>query len=99
MADGLKGDALNKEIEQNAKGESEALTKAQIIERLTASFAEVRKTMTEASAGSLQREIDFWGRPTTTRGVYGALDTHIAEHMGQLIAYCRVNGIVPPWSK
>jgi hypothetical protein len=26
------------------------------------------------------------------------IDTHIAEHMGQAIAYARVNAIVPPWS-
>jgi uncharacterized damage-inducible protein DinB len=24
---------------------------------------------------------------------------HDNEHMGQLIAYARMNGIVPPWSK
>jgi uncharacterized damage-inducible protein DinB len=95
IADDLKGEALNKEIEANAKAESEPLTKAQVIEKLTASFAEVRKTMTDVSAGSLQREIDFFGRKTTARGIYTILDTHVSEHLGQLIAYCRVNGIAP----
>jgi uncharacterized damage-inducible protein DinB len=23
---------------------------------------------------------------------------HMGEHLGQLIAYARVNGIVPPWT-
>jgi len=23
---------------------------------------------------------------------------HIAEHLGQMIAYARMNGVVPPWS-
>jgi hypothetical protein len=25
--------------------------------------------------------------------------THLHEHLGQLIAYARMNGIKPPWSK
>ena len=99
VADGVKREQINKEIEQNAKGESEPLTKAQVVEKLTQSFADVRKAMTEATTGSLQREVDFFGRKATTRGLFTEIDTHIAEHMGQLIAYCRMNGIVPPWSK
>ena len=35
----------------------------------------------------------------TRRGVLTQIDTHMAEHLGQLIAYSRVNGIVPPWSQ
>jgi len=27
------------------------------------------------------------------------LETHMAEHLGQAIAYSRMNGIVPPWSQ
>jgi uncharacterized damage-inducible protein DinB len=43
--------------------------------------------------------VDFFGTKTTARGLLTYVDTHIAEHMGQLVAYCRMNGIVPPWSK
>jgi hypothetical protein len=25
--------------------------------------------------------------------------THLHEHLGQLIAYARMNNVVPPWSK
>jgi hypothetical protein len=32
-------------------------------------------------------------------GVLTQIDTHIGEHLGQAIAYARVNGIVPPWSQ
>jgi uncharacterized damage-inducible protein DinB len=92
-------EAMIKEIEVNAKGEQDPLTKAQVIAKLTDSFAAVRKTMEGATAGSLGRDVDFFGRKTTTRGMLTEIDTHIAEHMGQLIAYCRMNGIVPPWSK
>jgi uncharacterized damage-inducible protein DinB len=90
---------LGKQIEANAAAEKETLTKDQIIAKLTESFATVRKTMTDASAGALSRDVDFFGRKTTMRGLLTEVDTHIAEHMGQLVAYCRMNGIVPPWSK
>ena len=98
----LNGEAreeLGKEIEQNAKGEQEALSKAQVIAKVAESFAAVRKTMEEASAGALSRDADFFGRKTSVRGVLTVIDTHIAEHLGQLIAYARMNGIVPPWSR
>jgi uncharacterized damage-inducible protein DinB len=31
--------------------------------------------------------------------MYLRIIVHDNEHMGQLIAYARMNGIVPPWSK
>ena len=51
------------------------------------------------SAGALTREIDLFGTPVPMGGVLAEIDTHIAEHLGQAIAYARVNGIVPPWSE
>jgi uncharacterized damage-inducible protein DinB len=32
-------------------------------------------------------------------GVYLRIIVHANEHMGQLVAYARMNGIVPPWSR
>ena len=99
IIEGLSGEKLNAEIGSNAKAETDALTKDQVIAKLTESFAAVKKAMEDATAGSLAREVQFFGRTTTARGIYTVIDMHIAEHMGQLIAYCRMNGIVPPWSK
>jgi peptidylprolyl isomerase len=92
-------DELSKEIEANSKAEKEPLTRDQVIAELTESFATVRKAMESATAGSLGRDVDFFSQKTTARGLLTQLDTHIAEHMGQLVAYCRMNGIVPPWSQ
>ena len=89
-----------KQIEQNAKGETDPVTKEKVIVTLTESFASVRKTMDGIrSAGSLTREVDLFGTPAPFGGVLAQIDTHIAEHLGQSIAYARVNGIVPPWSQ
>jgi uncharacterized damage-inducible protein DinB len=43
--------------------------------------------------------VDLFGRKTTTRAVYLRILAHMNEHMGQSIAYARMNGVVPPWSK
>lgn len=89
IADDKKDDA--------APSESEALTKDQVLDRLTESFATVRKALEGASAASLTRDVQFFGSPATRRGVLTTIDTHIAEHLGQAIAYARMNAIVPPW--
>ncbi len=93
-------EALMTQIEQNAKGEQDPASKEKIVAMLTESFAAVRKAMEGVrSAGALTREIDLFGRPAPMGGVLVQMDTHIAEHLGQTIAYARVNGIVPPWSQ
>jgi hypothetical protein len=38
-------------------------------------------------------------KDATVDGMYLRIIVHDNEHMGQLIAYARMNGIVPPWSK
>jgi uncharacterized damage-inducible protein DinB len=43
-------------------------------------------------------EFPFPGDYTNTTAVLIAL-SHCNEHLGQLIAYSRVNGITPPWSE
>ena len=99
IASGSDETTIQKSIEANAKAEKVAMRRERVVELLTESFAAVRKAMQDATGGSLTREIDFFGVKTTVRGVLADLDTHIAEHMGQAIAYARVNGIVPPWSR
>jgi uncharacterized damage-inducible protein DinB len=99
IADGVAREELAKQVEENAKHEADPLTKTQVIQALTDSFQTVRKALESASGGSLSRDVDFFGTATTRRGVLTFIDTHIAEHEGQLIAYARMNGIVPPWSK
>jgi len=98
-ADGAKMDAIEKQIESNTKVEAEPLSKDQVLQKLAAGFALVRKALEGASNASLSRNIQFFDTATTRRGVLTFIDTHIAEHMGQAIAYARMNGIVPPWSK
>jgi uncharacterized damage-inducible protein DinB len=99
ISNGLSGDDLWKRIGDQVKREGAGLTKEQVVQAMTDSFKTVREALESASAGSLSRDVDFFGNATTRRAVLASLDVHIAEHMGQLIAYARMNGIVPPWSK
>jgi uncharacterized damage-inducible protein DinB len=46
-----------------------------------------------------EKPVDLFGQKTTTRAVYLRILAHANEHMGQSIAYARMNGVVPPWSK
>ena len=94
----LSVEDLGKAIAAQSKFEREGASKARTLEMLTESFAAVRKALETATAGSLARDADFFGTATTQRGVLVMLNTHIGEHLGQAIAYARMNGITPPWS-
>lgn len=43
-------------------------------------------------------EFPFPGEYTTMTAMLIGL-SHTNEHLGQMIAYCRSNGVVPPWSQ
>jgi uncharacterized damage-inducible protein DinB len=70
--------------------------KAQVIDLMKRSFDAVRASYPKADR---QKNVTFFGRTTTADGVFLRLLVHNHEHMGQAIAYARMNGIVPPWSK
>ena len=59
-------------------------------------FASQLKAMPDAEAN---KTMDFGGRTVTKRAVVMVALGHFQEHLGQSIAYARMNGVVPPWSK
>lgn len=93
------GEELGKAISANVNLEKQALSKERTIALLVESFAAVRKKVEPLRAGALGQEVDFFGQKVTHRTVLVFLDTHAAEHLGQAIAYARMNGVVPPWSR
>ena len=80
---------------------SEAAIKEQskIVSIMEQSFQQVRDLVRNMSDSDLDKTTDFFGRPLTLRGVLILMDEHLGEHLGQSIAYARVNHIVPPWSQ
>ena len=94
----LSGADLEKAIDEQMKAEKQTMTKARVLEMLNESFAAVRKALENERPATLVRDTTFFGTPTTRRGIYISMNVHIGEHLGQAIAYARMNGIVPPWS-
>ena len=47
----------------------------------------------------LEKIVDFFGNKITTRQLLVKMVGHNQEHLGQLIAYARMNGVTPMWSK
>jgi len=92
-------DELKAAFEEQSKLEKQTFAKDRIIQMLAESFATVRKSLESARPGALAHEADYFGTPTTRRGIFVNMDVHIAEHLGQAIAYARMNGITPPWSQ
>jgi uncharacterized damage-inducible protein DinB len=47
----------------------------------------------------MELTVNVEGHNATVDGMYLRIIVHANEHMGQLVAYARMTGVVPPWSK
>ena len=72
--------------------------KAKVIAILKASYAHARQAVEKLTEADLSKPIKLFGKDTQAREAMLVMSHHMHEHMGQLIAYARVNGIVPPWT-
>jgi len=73
--------------------------KAQVVEILEASMEYVRSPAVEMSASDLETEMILYGRSVGEWAVLFQLIAHMNEHLGQSIAYARMNEVVPSWSR
>ncbi len=78
--------------------ETKVTEKAQVVEALKTSIAHVRQVLEATSDSDLDTKVKIFGRDMTKRGVFILLTGHLHEHLGQSIAYARMNGVTPPWS-
>ena len=72
---------------------------AKVQDALKNSYASLKKAIEGLSDSDLNAGVKLFGTETTKRGAILMLLGDQHEHLGQLIAYSRVNSIVPPWSK
>jgi uncharacterized damage-inducible protein DinB len=79
--------------------EKTVTAKPEVIAWLKHSFDAVKSARANLKPGDLQRKVKVNGTDATVDGMYLRIIVHANEHMGQLVAYARVNGIVPPWSE
>jgi uncharacterized damage-inducible protein DinB len=73
--------------------------KAQVIDWLKRSLNAVKTAHVAAKPSDLRRKVKIEGVDADVDGMYLRIIVHANEHIGQLVAYARMNGIVPPWSQ
>jgi len=73
--------------------------KAEVVATLKKSFDHVRQAVLKMSDADLDKPAKLFGRETNIEEVYFLIANHMHEHLGQSIAYARVNGVAPPWSE
>ena len=69
------------------------------IRALEESRAWVRQVVSGMTGAELATATRLYGRDVGEWAVLVQLVAHMNEHLGQSIAYARMNGIVPPWSQ
>jgi uncharacterized damage-inducible protein DinB len=72
--------------------------KAKVLSTMKASFEHVRNAIKGAPEADLSKAIKLFGQDATTRAAMMTVASHAHEHLGQSIAYARMNGVAPPWS-
>jgi uncharacterized damage-inducible protein DinB len=78
--------------------EKKIVSKPEVVAYLRQSLEAVKTARAHLKPGDLQRKVKIEGETVDVDGMYLRIICHDNEHMGQLIAYARMNGIVPPWS-
>lgn len=79
--------------------EKSVITKADVIGWLKRSLDAVKTARTQLKPADFQRKVKIGSKEVTVDGMYLRIIIHDNEHMGQLVAYARMNGIAPPWSQ
>jgi len=81
------------------KWDAKTTDKAEVKKILEKSFDYVRTSAKGLSDADLDKKVKFFGNEMTVRQGLLVVLNHEHEHLGQSIAYARMNKIVPPWSK
>jgi uncharacterized damage-inducible protein DinB len=73
--------------------------KDKVIEQLNKSFSYLEASVDKASDADLQKHMKLFGGKEGNGGdILFLIITDLHEHLGQMIAYARMNNVVPPWT-
>jgi uncharacterized damage-inducible protein DinB len=81
------------------KGMEKITGKAEIVAHLKRSFEHSNAAIKKMSDDDLAKSVKLFGNDSTKRGVLLLLSVHAHEHLGQVIAYARMNNLTPPWAR
>ena len=93
----VTGPKMPAELKQEM--EKTVTSKADVINWLKRSLEAVKQAHSAITPKDLERKVRIMDRDATVDGMYLRIIVHANEHMGQLIAYARMTGVAPPWSK
>jgi uncharacterized damage-inducible protein DinB len=93
----VTGPKMPADLKEDA--EKTVTSKADVIKWLKRSLEAVRTAHASVTPADLQRKVHIVDRDATVDGMYLRIIVHANEHMGQLVAYARMTGVVPPWSQ
>ena len=83
----------------NINMEKTVTSKPEVIAWLNKSLETVKMAHLAETPEDLKRAVKIHKIDATVDGMYLRIIVHANEHMGQLVAYARMTGVVPPWSK
>ncbi len=78
--------------------EKSTTDRARIVDELNKSWEFAQKTINSMSNAEFAKLLPKLGPQANAGDVVYILVADAHEHLGQLVAYARVNGIVPPWT-
>jgi len=99
MAYGATPSPLIPKGEESFKKFESASTKADVRQHLTEGFAYTRKSLMALDVAAITGTQKLFGGERTIVETSFSMLGDLHEHLGQLIAYARSNGIKPPWSR
>ncbi len=74
-------------------------TKPEVLKHLADGFAYCKRVLSAEEPTAMAGEHKLFGGQHTVIETSFGMGGDLHEHLGQLIAYARMNGIAPPWSK
>jgi len=89
---GIKGKELSKDYEKETNRDK-------VLASLKEGMDFAKDAVAKMDESKLDEKVKLFGTmESTRRNTVFILMGHYHEHLGQLIAYARSNGVVPPWS-
>ena len=93
----VTGPKMPADLKEDA--EKTVTSKAEVISWLKRSLEAVKQAHLAETPQHLALKVKIEDRNSTVDAMYLRIIVHANEHMGQLVAYARMTGVVPPWSK
>jgi uncharacterized damage-inducible protein DinB len=90
--------SLMKGSKPDMKEEKHESDKKHALEMLAKSIEALKETAGKLTEKDLDREVEAFGMKFSLRNFMITILNHNHEHLGQAIAYARMNGVAPPWS-